>query len=198
MVFGMTAPVTHDPDKHLVENFQQGDVSAFNQLVLKYRHRVMGVATRMLGDRVEAEDLAQDVFVKVYRSMKGFRGDSLFSTWLYRITANSCLNHRRKGGQENRIVEFSEESGSIVSECESNPHSLLEEKELKLCLERAIEELPQEQRIVLLLRDVEGLSYEAIAESLELELVSKNWCYACHNSTQSDGKYRCSTCGTDY
>ena len=159
-----------DPDKELIQKYQGGDRLAFNQLVLKYRNRVMGVATRMLGDRVEAEDLAQDVFVKVYRGLEGFQGEALFSTWLYRITANSCLNHRIKLRRKAQFAEGVDDPDLIPSDQASNPHTLLENKELKVSLEKAIQALPQEQWMVLILRDIEGLSYEAIADSLELEL----------------------------
>jgi RNA polymerase sigma-70 factor (ECF subfamily) len=159
-----------DPDGDLVEKFQEGDQLAFNQLVLKYRSRVMGIAARMLGDRVEAEDLAQDVFVKVYHGLKTFHGDALFSTWLYRITANSCLNHRKKRRHRDQCNHVVDDPGPMVSTHSSNPHNLLEKKELKIILEKAIQALPQEQKVVLILRDIEGLSYEEIAESLNIEL----------------------------
>src|SRR5687767_5649467 len=117
-----------DPDGDLIRRIQRGDESAFNQLVLKYRQRVMGIAARMLRDRAEAEDLAQDVFVKVYHSLKGFRGDALFSTWLFRITANSCLNHKRK----HRLDQSGSLAGNTpdLPDCKSNPHELLEKEEL--------------------------------------------------------------------
>lgn len=159
-----------DPDGDLIQKIQQGEQLAFNQLVLKYRHRVMGVAARMLQDPIEAEDLAQDVFVKVYHSLKGFKGEALFSTWLYRITANSCLNHRKSRTRERQAKKALDESEPILFDDTSDPHVALEEKELKVCLEKAIQALPQEQRIVLILRDIEGLSYEGIADSLGVEL----------------------------
>lgn len=159
-----------DPDGDLVERILGGDELAFSEMVLKYRNRVMRVAARMLGNRDEAEDLAQDVFVKVYYSLKSFKGEALFSTWLYRITVNSCLNHRKRRKPEAEIDEGRDRGESILADTDSNPQALLEEKEVKLLLEKAIQALPQEQRIVLILRDIEGLSYEAIAGSLELEL----------------------------
>ncbi|MFQ5903073.1 MAG: RNA polymerase sigma factor [Candidatus Binatia bacterium] len=159
-----------DPDRDLVQRSQGGDRLAFNQLVLKYRNRVMGVATRMLGDRVEAEDLAQDVFVKVYHGLQGFQGEALFSTWLYRVTANSCLNRRRRRKRESQVTQVVDDPERVFSDRASNPHTLLERKELKVFLEKAIQALPQEQRMVLILRDIEGLSYEEIADSLGLEL----------------------------
>ncbi|MBI2347253.1 MAG: sigma-70 family RNA polymerase sigma factor [Deltaproteobacteria bacterium] len=159
-----------DPDKELVQRIQNGDRPAFNQLVLKYRNRVMGIAARMLGDRGEAEELAQDVFVKVYRALGDFQGAALFSTWLFRVTVNSCLNHRRKRRAEVRILDGAGDAALAVADPSSNPHQLLEQKELRIALEKSIQSLPEEQRIVLILRDVEGLSYEEIADSLELEL----------------------------
>lgn len=158
-----------DPDGALVKKVQDGDRSAFNQLVLKYRNRVMSIAARMLRDRVEAEDLAQDVFVKVFSSVQDFRGEALFSTWLYRITANSCLNHRKRRS-DLQLAGDANGRETIISDGASNPHSLLERKELKVALEKAIRALPEERRIVLILRDIEGLSYEEIADSLGLEL----------------------------
>ncbi len=159
-----------DPDRDLIQRSQGGDRLAFNQLVLKYRNRVMGVATRMLGDRVEAEDLAQDVFVKVYYGLQGFQGEALFSTWLYRITTNSCLNQRRRRSREGQFTAVVGDPEPILSDQTLNPQTLLEKKELKVFLEKAIQALPQEQRMVLILRDIEGLSYEEIADSLGLEL----------------------------
>ena len=159
-----------DPDNHLIQRTREGDRSAFNQLVLKYRGRVMGVAARMLGDRVEAEDLAQEVFVKAYHGIKRFQGAALFSTWLYRITANSCLNQRRRRRAEYQAARDTDPADLILPDHSSNPHSLLEEKEIKMLIEKAVQALPQEQRIVLILRDIEGLTYEAIAEALALEL----------------------------
>ena len=159
-----------DPDGDLIESIRAGDASAFNELVLKYRNRVMGIAARMLENRVDAEDLAQDVFVKVYHSLKSFKGEALFSTWLYRITANSCLNHRRRKKTEAAIDPMGGDKDFTFSDDSANPQTLLEKEEFKRFLEKAIHELPEEQRLVLILRDIEGLSYEEIADSLELEL----------------------------
>jgi len=159
-----------DPDRELVQKARDGDRSAFNQLVLKYRNRVMGIATRMVGDRTEAEDLAQEVFVKVFHALEDFQGDALFSTWLYRVVTNSCLNQRKKRSFRTRIHESLEAAGLIVPDLSSNPHALLERKEIRLYVEKAIQALPREQRMVLVLRDIEGLSYEEISACLELEL----------------------------
>jgi RNA polymerase sigma-70 factor (ECF subfamily) len=159
-----------DPDGELVQKVRDGDRSAFNQLVLKYRNRVTSIAARMLGDRAEAEDLAQDVFVKVYHSLRSFQGEALFSTWLYRITSNGCLNRRKRQQRERRLHDAIEEIEPLAFDPFANPHSALERKQLGALLERIIRELSEDQRLVLILRDVEGLSYEEIAESLSVEL----------------------------
>ena len=159
-----------DPDAELVRSVRGGDRSAFNQLVLKYRRRVMGVAARMLEDRADAEDLAQDVFVRIFRSLGDFKGEALFSTWLYRITANACLNRRKKQQRERRLKEDIDGLEPLRLDPFANPHVLLERKQLKALLERIIQALPEEQRIVLVLRDLEGLSYEEIADCLGVEL----------------------------
>jgi RNA polymerase sigma-70 factor, ECF subfamily len=159
-----------DPDRELVQKAREGDRSAFNQLVLKYRNRVMGIATRMVGDRTDAEDLAQDVFVRVFHGLEAFQGDALFSTWLYRIVANSCLNQRKKRSLRTRVHESLEATKLILPDSSSNPHILLERKELRAYVEKAIQALPREQKMVLVLRDIEGLSYEEIADCLELEI----------------------------
>jgi RNA polymerase sigma-70 factor, ECF subfamily len=159
-----------DPDRDLIDRVLGGDRSAFNHLVVKYRNRVMGIAMRMLGDRAEAEDVAQDIFVKVFRGLNGFQGGALFSTWLYRVSANSCINHRKRIHLRPAVSADASVLELRSPDMASNPHVLLEEKQLKLLIEKAIQALPEEQRIVVILRDIEGLSYEAIAEALELEL----------------------------
>lgn len=161
--------VLQDPDWELVETARGGDRPAFNQLVLKYRNRVLGVAVRMLGDRGEAEDLAQDVFVKVFRALKDFQHEALFSTWLYRVTANSCLNRIQKRKQEKSMTSVLDDPEAHPDPA-ANPQRVLEEKQAKLLVEKAIQDLPSDQRVILILRDIEGLSYEDIAESLGIEL----------------------------
>ncbi len=164
------ALVTVDPDGELVRRVREGERAAFNQLVLKYRSRVMGIAARMLGDRAEAEDLAQDVFVKAYHSLGDFHGEAQFATWLYRITANSCLNYRKKRQRERQFKTDLTDLAPLGSNGASSPHAVLERRQLKEQLEKSIRALPEDQRIVLILRDLQGLSYENIAACLGIEL----------------------------
>ena len=155
-------------DPHLVDRLRQGDPRAFEDLVIAYQHRVFGVALRMLGSRAEAEDLAQEVFVRVHGAIAEFRGDAKLSTWLYTIASRLCLN--RLASSERRMIREGEETLTRLASSHASPAAELERSELEAALHRAIAELPEERRIVVVLRDLEGLSYEEIAEALELEL----------------------------
>ena len=135
---------------------------------MTYQHRVFGVALRMLGNRAEAEDVAQEAFVRAHRALGGFRGDAKLSTWLYAITSRLCLNRLASG--ERRMARQGEDALLRLSDAGSRPDAALERRELETALGRAIAELPEDRRIVVVLRDLEGLSYEEIAQVLELEL----------------------------
>ncbi len=135
---------------------------------MTYQHRVFGVALRMLGDRAEAEDVAQEAFVRAHRALGEFRGDAKLSTWLYAITSRLCLNRLASG--ERRMARQGEDALLRLSDAGPSPDAALERRELETALGRAIAELPEDRRIVVVLRDLEGLSYEEIAQVLELEL----------------------------
>ena len=152
----------------LVDRLRRGDPRAFEELVIAYQHRVFGVALRMLGNRAEAEDLAQEVFVRVHRAIREFRGDAKLSTWLYAITSRQCLNRLASG--ERRIGRQGDEGLARLASREIGPAEEMERTELETALHRAIAELSEERRIVVVLRDLEGLSYEDIAAALDLEL----------------------------
>jgi len=154
-------------DAFLVDRLRRGDPRAFEDLVIAYQHRVFGVALRMLGNRAEAEELAQEVFLRVHRAIGEFRGDAKLSTWLYAIASRLCLNRLTSG--ERRVVRLGEETLAWLASREVGPAEELERTELETALHRAIAELSEERRIVVVLRDLEGLSYEEIAAALELE-----------------------------
>ncbi len=135
---------------------------------MTYQHRVFGVALRMLGNRAEAEEVAQEAFVRAHRALGDFRGDAKLSTWLYAITSRLCLNRLASG--ERRLASQGEDALLRLSDAGPRPDAALERRELETALGRAIAELPEDRRIVVVLRDVEGLSYEEIAQVLELEL----------------------------
>ena len=153
-------------DSDLVDRLRRGDPRAFEDLVIAHQHRVFAVALRMLGSRAEAEELAQEVFVRVHGAIAEFRGDAKLSTWLYTIASRLCLN--RLASSERRMVREGEETLTRLASSHASPAAELERSELEAALHRAIAELPEERRIVVVLRDLEGLSYEEIGEALEL------------------------------
>jgi RNA polymerase sigma-70 factor, ECF subfamily len=152
----------------LVERLRAGEPPAFEELVRRYQHRVFGVAVRMLRNAAEAEEAAQEVFLRVYRAVDEFRGEARLSTWLYAITSRVCLT--RLGSGERRLVREGEETLTRLANGEATPGAALERSELEAALHRAIAELPEERRIVVVLRDLEGLAYEEIAAALDLPL----------------------------
>jgi RNA polymerase sigma-70 factor, ECF subfamily len=151
-----------------LDRLRAGDAPAFEELVMTYQHRVFGVALRMLGNAAEAEEVAQEAFVRAHRALGDFRGDAKLSTWLYAITSRLCLNRLATG--ERRLTRQGEEALLRLSDAGPRPDAALERRELESALGRAIAELPEDRRIVVVLRDIEGLSYEEIAQVLELEL----------------------------
>ena len=158
-----------DADRLLVKRVQAGDQAAFNALVLKYQQRVLKLVSRYVRDPEEALDVAQEVFIRAYRALKGFRGDSAFYTWLYRIAVNAAKNaigaatrNPVEGGLDVDDPELVEVQRRMTDE--ATPERLLYTEELKETINRAIEELPTELRRAILLREVKGLSYEEIAQ----------------------------------
>ena len=151
-----------------LDRLRAGDAPAFEELVMTYQHRVFGVALRMLGNAAEAEEVAQEAFVRAHRALGDFRGDAKLSTWLYAITSRLCLNRLATG--ERRLTRQGEEALLRLSDAGPRPDAALERRELESALGRAIAELPEDRRIVVVLRDIEGLSYEEIAQVLEIEL----------------------------
>lgn len=151
-----------------LDRLRAGEAAAFEELVTMYQHRVFGVALRMLGNAAEAQDAAQEAFLRAHRGLAGFRGDAKLSTWLYAITSRLCLNRLASG--ERRLVRHGEETLLRLADEGRRPDAVLERSELEAALHRAIAELPEERRIVVVLRDLEGLSYEEIAKVLDLEL----------------------------
>jgi len=148
-----------------VDRLRRGDPRAFEELVIAYQHRVFGVALRMLRNRSEAEEIAQEVFLRVHGAVDDFRGEAKLSTWLYAITSRLCLNRLAAG--ERRVAREGQETLERLT-ADVDPAAQLERGELEAALQRAITELPEERRIVVVLRDLEGLPYEEIAEALDL------------------------------
>ena len=159
-------------DAALVRSFQAGNKAAFDKLVLKHKDRIFNLCIRFLGDYQEANDSAQEVFVKAYRSLKGFRFESAFGTWLYRIAVNTCKNKVKSLDYRyaKRMV-YLDNPGAVqdgygleISDETQSPLAELEKKERMELIQRAIESLPPEQKMVVILRDIQGLPYDDIAD----------------------------------
>ncbi|MEM8560777.1 MAG: RNA polymerase sigma factor RpoE [Pseudomonadota bacterium] len=165
----MTATET---DQQLVAKVQKGDSRAFDMLVLKYQHRIFGLIGRYVHDADEVQDVAQEAFIKAYRALPKFRGDSAFYTWLYRIAINTAKNHlvsrsRRPPGSDVEVEDAEYyASGGALHEIET-PENALFGAELKAVVEEAIRELPEDLRTAVTLREFDGLSYEDIADIMD-------------------------------
>jgi RNA polymerase sigma-70 factor (ECF subfamily) len=165
----ITAPVaeaTPGDSPELLSRLRAGDRRAFEELIRTHQHRVYAVALRMLGNAAEAQDVAQEAFLRAHRGLAEFRGEARLSTWLYAIASRLCLNRLTRS--ERRLARHGEETLARLVDGAPGPHQALERGELEEALHRAIGELPEDRRIVVILRDVEGLAYEEIAEALEL------------------------------
>jgi RNA polymerase sigma-70 factor (ECF subfamily) len=159
-----------DTDQQLVQRAQRGDLRAFDLLVLKYQGRIAAMVSRYVSDAGEVEDVTQEAFIKAYRALGKFRGDSAFYTWLYRIAANAAKNHlvakgRRPGADA--TIEDAEgfDEGGLLSESAS-PEALAMGGELADVVESALNALPDELKAALMLREFDGLSYDDIADVL--------------------------------
>lgn len=167
-------------DAELVEKAQSGDTAAVEELVSRYEDKVYSLAYRMVGNREDAEDVLQDTFLNVVRSIGSFRGKSSFSTWLYRITANAALTRLRKTSRKEKsegefldevyAVKQAAQAGERLSDWSENPAKQLLTEEAKVIMEAAIDELPEKYRTVFVLRDVEGLPANEVADILDLSI----------------------------
>jgi RNA polymerase sigma-70 factor (ECF subfamily) len=161
-----------ETDQQLVERVQAGDKRAFDLLVLKYQSRILALVSRYVKDSHEVQDVTQEAFIKAYRALPRFRGDSAFYTWLYRIATNTAKNHlvsrgRRPPGSDVEIEDAEHfESGGDLRDLE-NPENQLFGEELKAVVSAAITELPDDLRTAVTLREFDGLSYEDIADIMD-------------------------------
>jgi len=161
-----------ETDQQLVERVQAGDKRAFDMLVLKYQPKILGLISRYVKDSFEVQDVAQEAFIKAYRALPRFRGDSAFYTWLYRIAINTAKNHlvsrgRRPPGSDVDVEDAEYyDSGDALREQE-NPENQLFSEELAAVVNGAIKELPDDLRTAVTLREFDGLSYEDIAEIMD-------------------------------
>jgi RNA polymerase sigma-70 factor (ECF subfamily) len=161
-----------DIDQQLVERVQAGDKRAFDLLVGKYQHKIVGLVSRYVYDHHEAMDIAQEAFIKAYKALPRFRGDSAFYTWLYRIAINTAKNHLVSRGRRPPDVDVDVgdaeyyDAGDELRELE-NPENSLFRDELNETVKRALDQLPEDLRAALTLREFEGMSYEDIATVMD-------------------------------
>lgn len=165
----MTAAET---DQQLVARVQKGDSRAFDLLVLKYQHKIFSLISRYVHDADEVQDVAQEAFIKAYRALPKFRGDSAFYTWLYRIAINTAKNYlvsrsRRPPGTDVDVADAEYFAGGSALRETETPETALFGAELKAVVERAISGLPEDLRTAVTLREFDGLSYEDIADIMD-------------------------------
>jgi RNA polymerase sigma-70 factor (ECF subfamily) len=169
------------PDTILVERCRAHDNAAFDEVVNRYKNKIYSYLYRMLGNPADAEDLTQEVFVRLYTSLDSFRSQSSLNTWLFRIAGNLCIDYFRRS-KKHRAIAYSldepvssetaetGESGHELPDSTYEPHRLFEQKELSEHIQQALEQMPEKLRSVLLLHDIEGLPYEEIAQVIECPL----------------------------
>ncbi len=158
-------------DRELVEKVQQGDKRAFDLLVRKYQFKIIKLISRYVQDPNEALDVSQEAFLKAYRALPGFRGDSAFYTWLYRIAINTAKNYlvaqsRRPPGSDIEAGEAEQYEGSTLLKEYETPERLLLKDEIEATVFQAIAALPEDLRVAITLRELEGMSYEEIAQTM--------------------------------
>ena len=163
---------TAQSDIDLVKRVQKGDKKAFDPLVIKYQQRIANLVSRFIRDPDEVLDVTQEAFIKAYRALPNFRGDSQFYTWLYRVAINTAKNHlatlSRRPPQGDIEAEIAEQMdmGTRLKEQET-PERLAEEADLKAVILEAVDQLPEELKTALTLREIDGLSYDEIADAMD-------------------------------
>jgi len=161
--------VTQTVDQELVKRVQKGDKRAFDLLVLKYQNKLFSIISRYIKDNAEIQDVAQEAFIKAYRAIGNFRGDSAFYTWIYRIAINTAKNHlvsrgRRPPASDVDAADAEFYEGNDLLKDVGSPEQLAMRDELNQAVNKSIKQLPEDLRTAITLREMEGLSYEDIAD----------------------------------
>ena len=159
-------------DQQLIERIQRGDKNAFNLLVRKYQHKVVSLVSRYVNNPGDIPDVAQEAFIKAYRAIPDFRGESAFYTWLYRIAVNTAKNYIVAQGRRPPDMDVDSQDAETYDGAESlhevaNPENLMLSDEIRAEVASALASLPEDLRTAITLREIEGLSYEEIAEVME-------------------------------
>ena len=169
-------------EQDLIREFKRGNEQAFNQLVLRYQEKVYWIVRRMISDHDEANDLAQNIFIKAYHSLHSFKGNSTFYTWLYRIAINLTLNEIRRK-KIRQIFSLEREEPLQIASKDDQPLEQLEKKEQQMIIRQAIDRLPEKQKNVFVLRYYEALPYEEISKILNTSVggLKANYFHAVRN-----------------
>lgn len=167
--------MTREQEAAIVRKVLGGDANAFETLVLEYEKNVYNIALRMTGNSEDAADMTQEAFIKAYNSLQSFRGDSKFSVWLYRIVSNVCLDFLRSKNRRPTVSlsvedDDGEDTQLDVADESQSPELLLDRKLTRESVRRGLDSLPPDYRQILLLREIQGLSYDEIAQALGLEV----------------------------
>ncbi len=163
---------SRDLDAELVKRVQAGDKKAFDILVIKYQNKIFSIISRFISDHAEVNDVAQDAFIKAYKALPNFRGESAFYTWIYRIAINTAKNYLTARGRrppssdiDSQEAETYTIGGSLQEH--ASPETLLMRDQLKKVIFDTIDSLPEDLKTAITLREIEGMSYEEIAESMD-------------------------------
>lgn len=167
--------MTREQEAAIVRQVIEGDTNAFEKLVREYEKNVYNIALRMVNNSEDASDMTQEAFIKAYNSLQNFRGDSKFSVWLYRIVSNVCLDFLRSKNRRPTVSlsvedDDGEETEIDVADESQSPELLLERSLTRDAVRRGLEALPPDYRQILLLREIQGLSYDEISSALDLEV----------------------------
>ena len=159
-------------DKEIIERVKNGDKKAYDLLVLKYQQRVINLIARFVKNHADALDVSQETFIKAYKALPNFRGESAFYTWLYRIAVNTAKNHltvqsRKITKSDYDVTEIEQIEGNMSLTEQTTPENLLIKDELQDIVLNTIENLPEDLKSAIMLREIEGLSYEEIAAVME-------------------------------
>ncbi len=159
-------------DKEIIERVKNGDKKAYDLLVLKYQQRVINLISRFVKNHADALDVSQETFIKAYKALPNFRGESAFYTWLYRIAVNTAKNHltvqsRKITKSDYDVTEIEQIGGNMTLTEQTTPENLLIKDELQDIVLNTIENLPEDLKSAIMLREIEGLSYEEIAAVME-------------------------------
>lgn len=160
-------------EEKLIEQCKQGDIESFELLIKDYQQLAFNIAYRMLGNTEDAKDASQDAFIKIFKSIQSFKGNSSFSTWMYRIVSNTCLDELRKRKKhqsysyDNPIKTEDGEMNRNIPASENSPEEIINRKESQQLIQNAINKLSDQNKAVIVLRDIKGFSYEQISEILD-------------------------------